>query len=196
MKNYYEILEININASDEVIKSAYRALVKKYHPDNSNDTSKDKELFEINEAYEILSDPEKRKEYDYTLMRSRGQNYSGYSSNDDTYSDEENSVFDYEEEVVEEPLFNFDENSFAGKAFNFLKKVGKEVNTTMQKNVQIKENAYLEGLRMSDVALVRRYKSAYGFKRIGYSNALEERGLLIRKSDGTIIPTQRFKELY
>lgn len=68
-KDYYELLEISRNASAEVIKNAYRALAKKYHPDTSN---VDKELIEknmrqINEAYEVLSDKEKRALYDQEL---------------------------------------------------------------------------------------------------------------------------------
>lgn len=195
MKNYYELLEININASDEVIKSAYRALVKKYHPDNCNGESKEKELSEINEAYEILSDPIKRKEYDSKLnINFNESDYSEQKSYADY--DEETSVYDYDNGGENEEYFEFDENSFAGKAFNFFKKVGKGVTTAMEKNVQIKENAYFEGTKMTDVALVRRYKSSYGFKRIGYANALEERGLLIRDSSGSLVPTQRFKQLY
>ena len=60
MKNYYDLLEINKNASEEVIKSAYRALAKKYHPDN-NGMSNAEKLAEINEAYEVLSNPEKKE---------------------------------------------------------------------------------------------------------------------------------------
>lgn len=62
--NYYEILEITNNASDEVIKASYKALVKKYHPDNVNNLSVSKDISLINEAYEVLSNPIKRREYD------------------------------------------------------------------------------------------------------------------------------------
>lgn len=74
MKNYYEILEININASKEVIDKVYRTLAKKYHPDtNSNEDKKwaEEKFKEINEAYEVLSDEEKRKEYDMKLKSDR-----------------------------------------------------------------------------------------------------------------------------
>ena len=56
MKNYYEILEVDKNASDEIIKVAYKALVKKYHPDlkegNAKINAEDK-IKQINEAYDI-----------------------------------------------------------------------------------------------------------------------------------------------
>jgi len=69
--NYYEILEIKEDASIEVVKAAYKALVKKYHPDaNSNDNQdQERNINSINEAYEVLSDESKRKEYDEKLLR-------------------------------------------------------------------------------------------------------------------------------
>lgn len=69
-QNYYEILEVNKNASPEIIEKAYKTLVKKYHPDLQQDENKNKyeeKIKKINEAYDILSDPEKRKKYDLNL---------------------------------------------------------------------------------------------------------------------------------
>ncbi len=64
-KNYYETLGVDKNASDEEIKSAYRKLAKKYHPDLNKDNPDASEKFkEINEAYECLSDKQKRSNYD------------------------------------------------------------------------------------------------------------------------------------
>ena len=64
-KNLYEILEISSTSTASVIKSAYRKLARKYHPDlNSGDASCIKKFKEITEAYEILSDEEKKKNYD------------------------------------------------------------------------------------------------------------------------------------
>ena len=64
-KNFYDILGVSKNASDKEIKSAFRKLAVKYHPDAGGDEEKFKE---ISEAYETLSDPKKRKEYDQMLM--------------------------------------------------------------------------------------------------------------------------------
>lgn len=64
-RDYYEVLGINKNADDKIIKKAYRKLAKKYHPDiNPGDTNAEDKFKEVTEAYEILSDPEKRKLYD------------------------------------------------------------------------------------------------------------------------------------
>ena len=68
MITYYEILEVSRMASKEVITKAYKVLVRKYHPDLEQDEGKKEEAKEkmvrINEAYETLSDDEKRKKYD------------------------------------------------------------------------------------------------------------------------------------
>ena len=64
-RDYYEILGVNKTASEEEIKSAYRRLAKKYHPDlNPNDPTAGEKLKEVNEAYSVLSDKQKRSNYD------------------------------------------------------------------------------------------------------------------------------------
>lgn len=63
--DYYKILELDKSASQADIKKAYRRLARKYHPDlNPNDKEAQKKFQQINEAHEVLSDPEKRKKYD------------------------------------------------------------------------------------------------------------------------------------
>jgi molecular chaperone DnaJ len=64
-KDYYQILGVSRNASEKEIKQAYRRLARKHHPDlNPNDKSAEARFKEINAAYEVLSNPEKRKKYD------------------------------------------------------------------------------------------------------------------------------------
>src|SRR4051795_1631339 len=64
-KDYYKILGVGRSASDKDIKAAYRKLARKYHPDvNPGDKSAEDKFKEINEAYEVLSDADKRKRYD------------------------------------------------------------------------------------------------------------------------------------
>src|SRR4030066_968098 len=64
-RDYYHILGVNKNASGEEIKRAYRKLAMKYHPDKNPNRKEAEERFkEINEAYAVLSDKEKRKQYD------------------------------------------------------------------------------------------------------------------------------------
>lgn len=66
--NHYETLGVSKNASQDEIKSAYRKLVKQYHPDlHPNDAKCAEKFKEINEAHEILSDEKKRKQYDFEL---------------------------------------------------------------------------------------------------------------------------------
>jgi curved DNA-binding protein len=63
--DYYKVLGLNATATSDEIKKAYRKLARKYHPDlNPNDVSAQRKFQEVNEANEVLSDPEKRKKYD------------------------------------------------------------------------------------------------------------------------------------
>lgn len=78
-ENYYSLLLIRSNATDEEIKDAYRALVKFYHPDNNGNLSKgqieeyENKLNLINEAYEVLSNKDKRNVYDKLVLKSNAE---------------------------------------------------------------------------------------------------------------------------
>src|SRR3954465_5655110 len=64
-RDYYETLGVSKTASEDEIRSAFRKLARKYHPDVAKDKKTAEEKFkQINEAYEVLSDSEKRKKYD------------------------------------------------------------------------------------------------------------------------------------
>ena len=72
MKNYYEVLEVSHSASQEVIEKAYKALAKKYHPDLQDGIDKtyaEQKMKELNEAYDVISNQEKRKSYDFELEK-------------------------------------------------------------------------------------------------------------------------------
>lgn len=64
MKDYYKILGLNRNCSDQEIKSAYRKLAQQWHPDKNKASNAHEKFIEIHEAYEFLSNPEKRNLYD------------------------------------------------------------------------------------------------------------------------------------
>lgn len=78
-KDYYKILGVDKNASEQEIKNKFRKLAKKYHPDlNPDNKEAEKKFKEVNEAYEVLSDPEKKKQYDTfgsSYDFSNGQNF-------------------------------------------------------------------------------------------------------------------------
>lgn len=78
MKNYYDVLGVSKDASKKEIKKSYRDLAKKYHPDKGKGSDEDK-FKEISEAYDVLSDPEKRQEYD--MKRKYGMGGSGFGGN-------------------------------------------------------------------------------------------------------------------
>jgi curved DNA-binding protein len=77
-KDYYKVLGVERNASEEDIRKAYRKLAMQYHPDrNPNDKQAEERFKEINEAYQVLNDPKKRAHYDrlgsdYTTWQRRG----------------------------------------------------------------------------------------------------------------------------
>ncbi len=88
-KNYYEILGVDKSASDDEIKSAYRRMAKKYHPDINKEAGAAEKFKDVNEAYEVLSDKTKRSNYDkygdpnggFFGGNSGGAGFGGFSQN-------------------------------------------------------------------------------------------------------------------
>lgn len=87
-KDYYKILGVDRSANENEIRRAYRKLALKYHPDrNPNDSSAEEKFKEINEANQVLSDPQKRTRYDqlgesYTQWQARGAPTGGFNWED------------------------------------------------------------------------------------------------------------------
>lgn len=141
MKNYYEILEINEKASQEIIDKVYKVLIKKYHPDlqenNEIKAKYEEKIKEINEAYEILSNPEKRNEYDKMLLQEKelaskktyeqqqtytkpntASNYSSTSSNNSNANMENTVQRNYEEEIINQQKQNTQYQEAINKAYH------------------------------------------------------------------------------
>lgn len=85
---YYELLEISEKASPEVIRMAYKALCKKYHPDIYQGDKKfaEEKMKQLNEAYEVLSDATKKRQYDASLSSQRPHQQSSYQPRQESYS--------------------------------------------------------------------------------------------------------------
>ena len=84
-RDYYEILGVDKNASEADIKSAFRKLAKKYHPDVSKEENAAEKFKEAQEAYAVLSDPEKRKQYDqfgHSAFTNANGGFSGFEGFD------------------------------------------------------------------------------------------------------------------
>lgn len=95
-RDYYEVLGVDKNADDATIKKAYRALAKKYHPDmNPGDAEAEKKFKEASEAYAILSDPEKKKQYDQFghAAFEGGGGFGGFDFNSADFSDIFGDIF-------------------------------------------------------------------------------------------------------
>lgn len=97
-RDYYEVLGVSKTADDAEIKKAYRVLAKKYHPDmNPGDAEAEKKFKEASEAYAILSDPEKRRQYDqfgHAAFEGGGANgFGGFDFNSADFSDIFGDIF-------------------------------------------------------------------------------------------------------
>jgi len=93
-KDYYELLGIDKNSDNKEIKKAYRKMAMKYHPDRNKEPDAESKFKEINEAYEVLSDPQKRSKYDQfghaafdNNSFSNQSGFSGFGGFEDIFSD-------------------------------------------------------------------------------------------------------------
>ena len=113
-REYYEVLGVSKTANDDEIKKAYRQLAKKYHPDtNPGDKNAEEKFKEASEAYTVLSDPQKREQYDqYGMAAFQEGGMGGFSSQDfsaQNMSDMFSDIFG--------DLFGFGGGGFSGSGF-------------------------------------------------------------------------------
>lgn len=167
-KNYYEILEIDKNASQEIIDKAYKVLVKKYHPDLQNSLeAKQKceaKIKEINEAYEVLSNSQKRTDYDNTIK----------------------------ENIISEQKYNslYNENINLKNELNNLKNKSNNINvnaqnnpTAQQSNISNNQNFYnnTQNTKQNDYNLRKHYTDAINKAyHDAYVQDLKNRGYKIK----------------
>ena len=113
-RDYYEVLGISRDADDAAIKKAYRQLAKKYHPDmNPGDKEAEAKFKEASEAYAVLSDPDKRREYDqfgHAAFEQGGGGAGGFGGKTHTAVTQKGSA-----DVVFVPDAVFHKLSFCGR---------------------------------------------------------------------------------
>jgi curved DNA-binding protein len=121
-KDYYKILGINKNSSEEEIKKAYKKLALQYHPDKNPGNKEAEEKFkEINEAYEVLSDPEKRKKYDElgaNWDKYKNFDFNNYQQGSTNYQYDSFDLGDIFGQAGSSPFSDFF-RMFFGSNFNF-----------------------------------------------------------------------------
>ncbi len=110
-KNYYDILQINKNASPEIIEKAYKTLAKKYHPDlqpEKNKKQAEEILKDINKAYEVLSNPISKAEYDSTLKENYiyEEDYENLYNQNEVLKSKLNNIYQQEKNITNRNINN------------------------------------------------------------------------------------------
>lgn len=118
MKDYYKVLNVSTDATKDEIKKAFRSLAKKYHPDrNANDKEALRKFQEVNEAYEVLSNEEARKQYDNKRKSGFKESSKAEENNKKNKSSNGNKKYEDKSESMEnlnkyfESFFGFNANT-------------------------------------------------------------------------------------
>lgn len=117
-KNYYDILQVNQNASPEIIEKAYKTLAKKYHPDlqpEENKKQAEEILKDINEAYEILSNPISKANYDNSLKENyiSEEDYENLYNQNEVLKNKLNNIYQKEKNInnINSESINYPKNN-------------------------------------------------------------------------------------
>lgn len=164
MKDYYKILEVNKDASQEIISKVYKVLAKKYHPDLQDESNKsvaEEKFKEISEAYEILSDEEKRKLYDQKLEAENQENFI----NRNDYETLRNYCIQLENEL------NQIKNIYSGQDTGYNQEYYSPNEPSNGSNQQFQQESYTEASNQAyHDAVNKAYHDAYinNLKNMGY----------------------------
>ena len=153
-KNYYDILQINQNASPEIIDKAYKTLAKKYHPDlQEENNKKDAEeiLKEINEAYGILSDPNKKALYDQNLKN-------------ETISQEDYDEIYEENQNLKNAINNMQNSRYTNSRSNSVNDINNNINS----------NNYTQNNNQDFEEMQRAQELEYQKQQLAYQQQLEQ----------------------
>lgn len=169
-KNYYDILQVNQNASPEIIEKAYKTLAKKYHPDlqpEENKKQAEEILKDINEAYEILSNPISKADYDNTLKERyvSEEDYESLYNQNEALKSKLNNIYQQEKNINNRNINNENINYQKNNINDNLKK---------QEELFIKQQA--ENLKYQE-ELQRAREKAY---HDAYIQDLKNRGYKIK----------------
>lgn len=145
-KNYYDILEVNKNASPEIIEKAYKTLIKKYHPDLQENKLKneyEEKIKKINEAYEILSDTEKRRIYNLNLKNTEFSidDYNNLYNENINLKKEINYL---KNKINNNSYNNLQKNTYDNSLNNIENEINKKINNAVNKAYY---DAYIQDLK-------------------------------------------------
>lgn len=168
-KNYYDILEVNKNASPEIIEKAYKVLVKKYHPDLQEPDKKaffEQKLKDINEAYDTLSNTEKRKQYNMQLEELEKKQIENLYNENINLKNELNNIKDN----PNSPYNNHENNNINNNLYSDYKNQNTNYNnyqkTNINNNAESTNNYYTQNRYYKNP----NYKYDYNYKKLYYKN--------------------------
>lgn len=167
-KNYYDILQVNQNASPEIIEKAYKTLAKKYHPDlqpEENKKQAEEILKDINEAYKILSNPISKANYDNSLKENyiSEEDYENLYNQNEVLKNKLNNIYQKEKNI----------NNINSENINYPKN---NINDNLKKQEEFFAKQQAENLKYQE-ELQRAREKAY---HDAYIQDLKNRGYKIK----------------